>query len=140
MPFDFVAEPVPPYGRNGRSAPCQTRQTNYQAGLSAERAVARHYVAQGAVVQETRWRGPCGEIDLILAEGDRMVFVEVKKSRTHAQAVGRVTARQISRILGSAEAYLGQCPAGALTEARLDLALVDEQGQIDIIPNASMAW
>ena|SRR6056297_1602298 len=130
MPFDFPNDPT----WSG-----DVRRTNYHAGLSAEQAVARHYARQGAVLRETRWRGRCGEIDLILAEGDRIVFVEVKKSRTHEQAVQRVTAKQLGRILRSAEDYLGSCPNGALTDARLDVALVDAQGVIDIIPNASMA-
>ena len=113
-------------------------QTNYHAGLSAEQAVARQYQQRGAILRETRWRGRGGEIDLILSEGDSVVFVEVKKSRTHAAAVQRLTARQICRILRSAEEYLGQCPKGLLTDARLDVALVDAQGQVDIIANASM--
>ena len=135
MPFDFLNDPVSP---DAASQSQDARRTNYHAGLSAEQAVARHYADRGAVLRETRWRGRCGEIDLILSEGDRIVFVEVKKSRTHAMAVQRVTARQLRRILRSAEDYLGQCPAGALTDARLDVALVDAQGVIDIIPNASM--
>jgi putative endonuclease len=135
MPFDFLNDPVSP---DAASQSQDARRTNYHAGLSAEQAVARHYADRGAVLRETRWRGRCGEIDLILSEGDRIVFVEVKKSRTHAMAVQRVTARQLGRILRSAEDYLGQCPAGALTDARLDVALVDADGVIDIIPNASM--
>ncbi|MBO6883783.1 MAG: YraN family protein [Marivita sp.] len=135
MPFDFLNDPVSP---DAASQSKDARRTNYHAGLSAEQSVARHYADRGAVLRETRWRGRCGEIDLILSEGDRIVFVEVKKSRTHAMAVQRVTARQLDRILRSAEDYLGQCPAGTLTDARLDVALVDAQGVIDIIPNASM--
>ena len=146
MPFDFqVAAPLdardlcvgddPCGGGNGVRA---VHQTNYQAGLSAEQAVARQYQRRGAILRETRWRGRGGEIDLILSEGDAVVFVEVKKSRTHAAAVQRLTARQIGRILRSAEEYLGQCPKGLLTDARLDVALVDAQGRIDIIANASM--
>ncbi len=130
MPFDF---------RNDRDRVGDVRRTNYHAGLSAEQAVERHYRDQGAILRETRWRGRCGEIDLILSEGDTVVFVEVKKSRTHAQAVQRVTPRQLARILQSAEDYLGSCPNGSLTDARLDVALVDAQGVIDIIPNASLA-
>lgn len=135
MPFDFLNDPVSP---DATSQSQDAHRTNYHAGLSAEQSVARHYADRGAVLRETRWRGRCGEIDLILSEGDRIVFVEVKKSRTHAMAVQRVTARQLDRILRSAEDYLGQCPAGALTDARLDVALVDADGVIDIIPNASM--
>ncbi|MCR9110002.1 YraN family protein [Marivita sp. XM-24bin2] len=129
MPFDFQSDIA--------FAEDQKR-TNYHAGLSAEQAVARRYCDGGAVLLETRWRGPCGEIDLILSEGDSVVFVEVKKSRTHAQALQRLTPRQMGRILHSAEDYLGRCPTGSLTDSRLDVALVDAQGVIEILPNASM--
>ena len=130
MALDFQTEP---------GCKNDARRTNYHAGVSAEQAVARRYVRQGAVLRETRWRGRCGEIDLIFADGDTIVFVEVKKSRTHAQAALRLSARQMTRILRSAKDYLGQCPNGTLTDARLDVALVDAHGVIDIIPNASMA-
>lgn len=151
MPFDFQVvrgdAPGPCVGNDpcdggkglqGAGSVRAVHQTNYQAGLSAEQAVARQYQRRGAILRETRWRGRGGEIDLILSEGDSVVFVEVKKSRTHAAAVQRLTARQIGRILRSAEEYLGQCPKGLLTDARLDVALVDAQGRIDIIANASM--
>lgn len=115
------------------------QQCNHLAGLHAEQAVLRHYAERGARVRATRWRGPGGEIDLILSEGETIVFVEVKKSRSHAHAAWRLSQRQIARILASAEAYLGTCPKGLLTDARFDVALVDARGQIDLIPNASMA-
>lgn len=129
MPFDF---------QNDTAFTGDQKRTNYHAGFSAEQAVARQYCDAGAVVLETRWRGRCGEIDLILSDRGRVVFVEVKKSRTHAQALQRLTPRQVGRILLSAEDYLGRCPTGSLTESRLDVALVDAQGTIEILPNASM--
>jgi putative endonuclease len=142
--FDFETPPVRPLIRTepNCSEACAkgTRQrANYYAGLSAEETVARCYARDGAYVLETRWRGPGGEIDLILGEGDRVVFVEVKKSKTHAQALQRVTPRQMARILASAEAYLALCPKGTLTDVRVDVALVDARGVVDIVPNAGMA-
>ena len=153
MPLDFSGERgsglgadmqfVPVGNGAGRTGPSmhpgyRKQVSNYHAGLSAEQAVARDYVDRGARLCETRWRGRCGEIDLILTEGERVVFVEVKKSRTHAAAVQRISARQLGRFLKSAEDYLGQCPNGTLTDARLDVALVDAMGVIEIIPNVSV--
>ena len=88
---------------------------------------------------EARWRGRGGEIDLIFSEGETFVFVEVKKSRTHAAAAAALGQRQMTRILQSAEDYLGGCPRGLLSEARVDVALVDGQGRVEIIPNISIA-
>ena len=127
MPFDF---------QNDAAAQAQT---NYHAGLSAEQSVQHLYERRGARLRDARWRGPYGEIDLIFSEGETVVFVEVKKSRTHAQAAQRLSARQMQRILHSAEHYLGSCPKGALTDARLDVALVDSHGVVYLLPNSSMA-
>ncbi|SHG71210.1 YraN family protein [Marivita hallyeonensis] len=136
LAFDFDAAPVcvAPFAPK---AP--RRQTNYHAGLTAEGLVERYYARRGARLLHSRWRGPGGEIDLILGEGDRVVFVEVKKSKTHARAVQRVSARQMQRIQASAEAYLDRCPKGSLTEVRIDVALVDGQGVVRTIENAPLA-
>ena len=109
------------------------------SGLSAEQAVADHYMRSGRQIAARRWRGPGGEIDLIVREDDRIVFVEVKKSRSFARAAQRIGQRQIARIFASAESFLAHEPRGLLTEARFDVALVDGQGRIEVIENAFAA-
>jgi putative endonuclease len=106
-------------------------------GLAAEDAVARHYLAQGLVIAERRWRGRGGEIDLILREPDGgLVFVEVKKSRTLARAAESLSRRQCGRLYAAASEYLGGEPAGQDSAARFDVALMDETGTIEVIENA----
>ena len=107
-------------------------------GRSAEDSVARRYLAGGYDLAETRWRGPAGEIDLIFRNGDLFVFVEVKASKTHARAAAHLSPRQQSRLCASAEDYIGRQPAGLLTEMRIDVALVDGTGSIEILENALM--
>ena len=63
-----------------------TGQTGYFAGLAAEDIVARDYLRRAHAVAAQRWRGQSGEIDLICRDGDTVVFVEVKKSRSFARA------------------------------------------------------
>lgn len=113
---------------------------SYWAGRSAEAQIARHYAAQGLAVVAERWRGKRGEIDLILREpeaaGGGYVFVEVKKSRDLARAAERLTARQIARLQGAGEEFLASQPGGMAAPARFDVALVDGQGQVQIIENA----
>ncbi len=99
----------------------------------------RLYVDHGHRVVSQRWRGPAGEIDLVLEKDGEVIFVEVKKSKTFARAVEMLTQRQIARLLRSAEHCLGSFPKGALTPMRFDVALVDAQGRIDVIPNALAA-
>jgi len=99
----------------------------------------RAYVDHGHTLIARRWRGPAGEIDLILEKHGEVIFVEVKKSRTLARAAESLSKRQIGRLLRSAEQCLGSFPKGAMTPMRFDVALVDGQGQIDVIVNALAA-
>lgn len=116
-----------------------TGQVSYLSGLAAEDAVAADYQRRGMRVAARRWRGPGGEIDLILRDGAAVIFVEVKKGRDFAAAAARVSPRQLARIQASAAAFLGGEPAGQLTEARIDVALVDAQGALEVLENAAMA-
>ena len=113
-----------------------TGSTGYHAGLAAEDIVAGAYTQRGRQVAGRRWRGQAGEVDLIVREGARVVFVEVKKSRTFDGAADRLSARQMRRLCASAEEFVAGEPAGLLTEMRFDVALVDAQGQCRIVENA----
>ncbi|WP_374646883.1 YraN family protein [Tabrizicola sp.] len=129
MPFDFVPEPV----RRRRSA---RGLANYHAGHAAEAAVARHYEGLGIPICARNWRGSGGEVDLIGRNGDEVVFVEVKYSRTHDLAASHVTPAQIARIFTTVDEFLGGEPRGLLTDVRIDLALVDGMGRIEVVENA----
>ena len=104
----------------------------YHAGLAAEDQVARMYDRSGRPICARRWRGAGGEIDLIARDGDEVIFIEVKKSRTHALAAEHLTPRQMARIYASASEFL----AG---DVRFDVALVDATGEIEILENAFAA-
>jgi putative endonuclease len=116
-----------------------TGKVSYLAGLHAEEQVAQVYRDSGRPVVARRWRGSRGEIDLIAREGDRVVFIEVKKSRTHDMAAQHLNAWQMQRIFATAEEFLEGEPLGQLTDVRVDVALVDAQGRIAILENAYAA-
>jgi putative endonuclease len=146
LEFDFdVSVPVP--RSQPALGPCKARQrrgqSNYYAGLAAEAAVERHYEAQGLVCLDRRWRGPAGEIDLIFRDGSldggRIVFVEVKAGRSFDAAAGRIRQRQADRIGASAMFYLDQLPS-AVSEMRIDVALVDQLGAVSVLENAFAGW
>lgn len=105
----------------------------YNSGLAAEDRAVALYRAAGLRLLETRWRGKSGEIDLILADGDQIVFAEVKQSRTHDAAIAGLRPAQARRIHAAGSEYLGQCPNGQLTDVRFDLAVVDGAGRCDIL-------
>jgi len=111
---------------------------SYQAGKAAEDIVARHYYGNGFQEEQRRWRGPGGEIDLIVSQGDQTVFVEVKKSKDFEQAATRVSARQLERIQNSATGYLERKPNGQNSDSRVDVALVNEIGDVEILENVTM--
>ena len=110
--------------------------TSYYAGLCAEDAVAQDYARRGRSVVQRRWRGKGGEIDLIFADGDGLIFVEVKKSRSHGRAAQSLSRRQMDRISMAASEFLGTQPRGQLTDVRFDLATVNDVGEIAILENA----
>lgn len=108
----------------------------YHKGAAAEKSVARTYDRRGADLLETRWRGAGGEIDLIFLEGGVHVFCEVKAGASVEVAMARLRPAQMQRIHIAAAEYLGQTPAGQLSEVRFDLAVVDEQGVVTVLENA----
>ncbi|GAA3863370.1 YraN family protein [Celeribacter arenosi] len=95
--------------------------------------MARHYTEKGGEVVETNWRGRAGEVDLIARHGDLTIFVEVKTSRTLAQATDLLRPAQLARIARAAEEYMG----GALTDFRIDAGFVDASGAITLYENVT---
>lgn len=110
--------------------------TAYHAGLCAEDIVAQDYARRGRTVAHRRWRGQAGEIDLIAREGDCVVFIEVKKSKSFETAALRLGRRQMDRLCVAACEFLAGEPRGQLTNMRFDLALIDGRGAMQIIENA----
>lgn len=111
----------------------------YHAGLAAEDRIAMDYERRGYQVADRRWRGGGGEIDLVLRDGDGLVFVEVKQARTFDRAADSLRPEQVRRIFRAAECYVAGEPAGQLTEMRFDLGLVDGQGCVQVMENALWA-
>lgn len=112
--------------------------TSYHAGLAAEDIVAQLYARKGLATLAKRWRGSAGEIDLIARHGEGVIFIEVKKSKSHGQAAQRITNRQMQCIYGTGAEFLETLPKGQLTDVRIDVALVDDVGRVDVIENAYM--
>ena len=117
-----------------------TGRMSYLAGLAAEDCVAADYRARGYQPLEVRWRGKRGEIDLIFADGDGVVLVEVKKSRNFDTALSHVTPAQVRRLFATGDEYLGTRPKGSLTDVRFDVAMVDGHGQVSVLENAFCGW
>lgn len=116
-----------------------TGVVSYHAGKCAEDSVAQLYLRSGQQVVARRWRGTAGEIDVIVRDGDEVIFIEVKKSKSHALAAEHLSPRQMHRIYQTAAEFLGTEPGGQDTPSRFDVALVDSIGRIEILQNAFAA-
>ena len=131
LELNFDAPPAPPC-----VSPLAARGSrNYHAGRAAENRVCDQYVKRGCALLDQRWRGASGEIDLIFDDGKTIIFVEVKCSKTFEAAAMMLTGRQMFRIFNAGQDYLGGLPRGELTPARIDAAVVNATGAIQIIEN-----
>jgi putative endonuclease len=126
--FVHDVTPVAARRRRGKRA--------FLSGSAAEEGVARVYERRGLILAERRWRGGGAEIDLIFRDGAAVVFVEVKSSATFERAAESLGAAQMRRIWSAAEVFLGAEPAGQLTDARIDVALVNGRGEVRIVADA----
>jgi putative endonuclease len=81
-------------------------------GTYGERLAARYLAAAGLVVVAQNWRCSDGEVDLILEDGDDLVFCEVKTRRgalfgSPAEAVSPAKVRRLRRL---AARWLAESP------------------------------
>lgn len=109
---------------------------SHELGLAAEEVAVRVCREKGQEIIARRWRSSSGEIDIIAREGQRHVFIEVKRGRDHLGAAARLGLRQMQRIAFAAIDYLVQNGLGMATPMRFDVALVDEDGSCRMIENA----
>ena len=131
MPFDMPLDQSPdPRTLRGL--------TSYNDGLAAEDIALRDYLARGYRLVDQRWRGRCGEIDLIFEGRGELIFVEVKKARSFDIAATRLSQKQLLRIARSAEDYIGTVADDPLTPTRLDFAMVDDRGDLSILENLTL--
>ncbi len=108
-----------------------------QQGLWAQQQASEYLVKQGLrwIAQNVGYR--CGELDLIMADADVLVFVEVRwrGGSGYGGALASVTRRKRERLVRAAQCYLqgeaGRC-AGAV---RFDVVAVEPQG-LTWVPNA----
>lgn len=77
-------------------------------GEAAERLAEGHLCAHGLRLRERNYRSPHGEIDLIMQDGQTLVFVEVRQRRNpfFGSGADSVDARKRRRLQLTAEHYL----------------------------------
>jgi putative endonuclease len=112
-----------------------TGRQNGALGAYGERVAARHLVEEGLEVLDRNWRCDAGEIDLVLRDGEVLVFCEVKTrtSSAYGHPLEAVTPAKAERLRRLAERWIQEHdvrPDGI----RIDLVgvLVAERGRAEV--------
>jgi len=101
--------------------------------------VAEQYLQrQGLTTLARNYLGPHGEIDLIMRDGDSIVFVEVRmrRSRRFASAAESVDRRKQQRLIATAAGYLQKNGPLRNHPCRFDVLACDGQSGFEWIKNA----
>jgi putative endonuclease len=105
-------------------------------GRAAEQLALRFLTDAGMQLKSRNYSCRMGEIDLILLDGDTLVFVEVRQRRNSAygSAGESITSRKQRKLVAAAGHYLAR--QRKLPQCRFDAVLVDAQGRIEWIRDA----
>ncbi len=85
-------------------------QAKDAVGAYGERVALGHLLAQHMVLLDRNWRGAAGELDLVLRDGDTIVFCEVKTRRGNrfGEPVEAVVAAKVRRMRRLAAQWLAE--------------------------------
>jgi len=125
---------------NSVTFPNSRRTSAQRQGDAAENVALRHLQAQGLrlIARNVRYR--CGELDLVMWDGQILVFVEVRYRTpssygTAADSIGR---KKQAKIMRAASLWLQAQRYTAMPNCRFDAVTVDGDG-LCWHPNAFLA-
>lgn len=104
-------------------------------GRDWEQAALAHLQRHGLVLIEANFQCKGGEIDLVMRDGDTLVFVEVRQraGTAHGGAAASITPAKIRRLVCAAQVYLTRLPD--TPPCRFDVVAIDA-GQLEWLANA----
>lgn len=104
-------------------------RTSHNQGQEAEQACCVYLQQQGLELITRNYRGRRGEIDLVMRDGDTVVFVEVRfrSSERYGGALESITTRKQERFIATAELYLQQ--ETKLKNGRIDVVAMSQKPQ-----------
>lgn len=109
-----------------------------QVGQQGEDSAVALLAVHGLPTLARNYRCRMGEIDIILLDGETLVFVEVRQ-RTHDRqggAAASVTVRKQRRLIRAAEYFLLRNPQHGLRPCRFDVIALDGHTSADWIRDA----
>jgi len=117
-----------------------TRGAPGPIGSAAEDRALRLLLAEGLTLVGRNFRCRVGEIDLIMRDGQALVFVEVRyrSDRRHGTAAETVSVPKQRRFAAAARRYLQQHPAAARAPCRFDVVAITGE-QVDWLKGAFAA-
>ena len=103
-----------------------TQTARQVLGAAGEQLARRHLEQRGYRFVAANWRRPYGELDLIMRDGDVLVFVEVKTRSGERlfTAEESLTAAQARRLLRGAQSFLAERENFANLFWRIDLVAI----------------
>jgi putative endonuclease len=107
-----------------------------KSGAQAEQVAAQFLQRHGLKLVQANFRSRFGEIDLILREGETLVFAEVRQrsSRNFGGAAASIDTHKQHRLVLTAQHYLASLPR--IPPCRFDAVLLDAADNIEWIKNA----
>lgn len=111
-------------GKSSAAKPNAARKRAEREGRRAELLARALLTLKGYRCLARNFKRGVGEVDLIMARGRTLIFVEVKRRETHAAAAEAIHPRQQARITRAAEAFLAQHTDYASHDLRFDAVLI----------------
>lgn len=96
-------------------------------GQRGERLAEAHLTARGMTTLARNYRTRGGEVDLVMRDGESLVFVEVRVRRHHdyGGALGSVDSPKQRRLAHAAAQYLVAATTGDPPPCRFDVIAID---------------
>ena len=103
---------------------------NRLSGQAAEDFARDYLTRQGLRLVDRNWSCRGGELDLVMLDGDTVVFVEVRYRRHRAWggALESVDSRKQEKLIRAAQLYLQQDSRLAKHPCRFDVVALDQSG------------
>jgi putative endonuclease len=106
------------------------RTDTSSVGRQAEKLALDHLRDKGLEEIATNFRCRMGEIDLVMLDGDCLVFAEVRfrNQNRFTSAAGSVDPHKQRKIIRTAAAFLGRYPRYSSCAVRFDVVGLDQSG------------
>jgi len=104
----------------------KTKEENYHKGRYGENIAKEYLIKKGYVFIEANFENKIGEIDLIMSDGDWLVFVEVKYKSDDRLGIPEemISPNKIWQVKRVAESYLVERRIKYFEKFRLDAVCI----------------